>query len=139
MSQSEPSQHSVLSPNDAFAKVFGKEHPSRVRGLGMGVFPTSVFRTNSQRGYSTSSSSVNIASQQEVQNLKSELAHTQGELAETKGQLDETKGELVETKEQVRAIFEYIKVIGGSIPPHIFNQQPANQQVHVQLNVLVWF
>ena len=129
----------MLSLDDAFAKVLGKEHPDCVRGLGIGVCPTSVFRTNSQRSYSTSSSSVNIASQQEVQNLKSELAHTQGELAETKGQLAETKGELAKTKEQMCAIFEYIKVIGGSIPPHKFNQQPTNQQVHVQLNVLVWF
>ena len=100
MSQLDPSQHSILSPEDAFAKVFGTEHPSRVRGLGMGVCPTNVFGNSSQRFHSNSSSGTNLASQEEVQSLRTELAETKG---------------------LVRAILDYIKVMGGSIPPHIFN------------------
>ena len=56
----------MLSPNDAFAKVFGKEHLGHVHGLWMRVFPSSVFETSSQSIHSTSYSIANLTSQEEV-------------------------------------------------------------------------
>ncbi|RYR50481.1 hypothetical protein Ahy_A07g037092 [Arachis hypogaea] len=37
----------VLSQNDSIAQVFGKEKPSRVRGVGFGLTPTQLFGLNS--------------------------------------------------------------------------------------------
>ena len=36
-----------ISPHDALGKVLGSEHSGRVRGLGLGACPTSVFGPNS--------------------------------------------------------------------------------------------
>ena len=37
----------ITSGNDAYIKVFGKEHPGRVRGMGFGVCPTQVLGSSS--------------------------------------------------------------------------------------------
>ena len=60
----------MISPNDAFAKVFRKEHPGHVRGMGIGVCPSNVFRCARQQGGATSVR-VDPKLQIKVQSLKS--------------------------------------------------------------------
>ncbi|XLU30921.1 hypothetical protein S245_066987, partial [Arachis hypogaea] len=42
-------ESTVNSPLDALGVVLGKEHPGRVRGLGMGAVPTVAFKNNTTR------------------------------------------------------------------------------------------
>ncbi|RYR48874.1 hypothetical protein Ahy_A07g034960 [Arachis hypogaea] len=42
-------ESTINSPLDALGLVLGKEHPSRVRGLGMGTVPTVAFKNNTTR------------------------------------------------------------------------------------------
>ncbi|KAL4289270.1 hypothetical protein AHAS_Ahas19G0369400 [Arachis hypogaea] len=42
-------ESTVNSPLDALGVVLGKEHPGRVRGLGMEVVPTVAFKNNTTR------------------------------------------------------------------------------------------
>ena len=70
-----------ISPNDALGKVLGSEHPGRVRGLGLGACPTSVFWPNSLRfsqlGFSSHSSATpSPALKKEVVNLRTQLEST---------------------------------------------------------------
>ncbi|KAL4287278.1 hypothetical protein AHAS_Ahas19G0170200 [Arachis hypogaea] len=48
-SSQQPMESTVNSPLDALGVVFGKEHPGRVRGLGMGIVPTVAFKNNTIR------------------------------------------------------------------------------------------
>nr|XP_033509718.1 uncharacterized protein LOC117274499 [Nicotiana tomentosiformis] len=66
------------SPNDALGVVFGLEHPGHVRGLGLGVVPTMVFKKTSTRvgSFCMSSSSASALPpkwQQEVSDMSSQL------------------------------------------------------------------
>ena len=45
----DPAVNSIISPNDAVAKILGKEHPGRVRSMGLTVTPTSAFGNTSLR------------------------------------------------------------------------------------------
>ncbi|KAJ1378342.1 putative transposase, Ptta/En/Spm, plant [Sesbania bispinosa] len=69
---------SEISPNDAVGVVFGKEHPGRVRGLGLGAVPTIAFKHTTTRisGMNFGLSSANTSSldlQQKVVTMESQL------------------------------------------------------------------
>ena len=73
-SQSEP----TVSMNDSYAKVFGKEHSGRVRGVGFGPSPLAIFGLPThQRGSMSLGSSRGGLSQSQmderVQHLESNL------------------------------------------------------------------
>ncbi|KAJ1381946.1 hypothetical protein SESBI_44680 [Sesbania bispinosa] len=81
-----------VSPNDSLGQVFGKEHPGRVRGMGIGVCPTQVFGYSHQRFYGTippssiGSGSSNSGLKSEVEQLRSKVesdAHLIKEMAST--------------------------------------------------------
>ncbi|XP_070028365.1 uncharacterized protein [Nicotiana sylvestris] len=66
------------SPNDALGIVFGREHPVRVRGLGLGVVPTVAFKQTSMRYHrsyvgSSSTTAPTLEWQQEMIDVKSKL------------------------------------------------------------------
>ena len=89
------SQLSQISPNDAFGQVFEQELSSLIRGLEMGVYPMSMFRSSSQRFggiHFSSSSNTNIVNQEEFEKLKSKLNQTEGKLYH-----NEEEEELVKT------------------------------------------
>ena len=61
----------------AFIKVFGKEHPGYVRGLGLGVTPSQITGCSSRSTASTSSSDANAKitrMQIEIDALKAQVA-----------------------------------------------------------------
>lgn len=65
-----------MSQDDAFAKVCGKEHSGRVRGLGFGPSPSNVFGRSSSffaAMTSTSTNSIEPQMQQKVQSLELQL------------------------------------------------------------------
>ena len=65
-----------MSQDDALAKVCGKEHSGRVRGLGFGPSPSNVFGRSSTffaAMTSTSTSSIKPQVQQKFQSLESQL------------------------------------------------------------------
>ena len=131
-SQVDQSLLSQISPDDAFGRVFGQEHPGRVRGLGMGVCPTSVFGISSQRFggiHSSSSSSTHHVNQDEFERLKSKLDQNEDKLHRTEDKLHRAEEELAETRAQVHAIMDFIKSMGGCLPANLFTQPPTNQQV----------
>ena len=146
LSQEDSSQHSVLSPDDAFGKVFGKEHPGRVRGLGIGACPTSVFGTSSQRFggiHFSSTSSTHPASREEVDTLKSKLSQakdklktTEDKLQKNEDKLQKNEEELAQTKEQMRTIMEILKEMGARLPPSVANKTTTVEQVHFNSNLL---
>lgn len=47
----------MSSEDDIYTKVFGKEHPGRVRGMGLGVCPSQLFGPTCHHGSSRTSSS----------------------------------------------------------------------------------
>nr|GLL40379.1 uncharacterized protein LOC109153536 [Ipomoea trifida] len=73
MDQDSSSQSQSISQDDPLGKVFGKEHPGRVRGLGFGPCPSKVFNN-------TSSSSNDNQMKEYVANLEKELAATKAQL-----------------------------------------------------------
>ncbi|PIN12232.1 hypothetical protein CDL12_15160 [Handroanthus impetiginosus] len=52
----DPDGNSIISPNDAVGKILGKEHPGRVRCMGIGATPTSCFGHASRQYHFQSSS-----------------------------------------------------------------------------------
>ncbi|KAL2337251.1 hypothetical protein Fmac_011697 [Flemingia macrophylla] len=72
-----PENISEISPNDAIGVIFGKEHPGRVRGLGLGACPTIAFKNSTTRlgGINVDSSSANTSNMEEkMVNMATELA-----------------------------------------------------------------
>ena len=59
--------------DDAFVKLFGKEHPGRVRGMGFGVCPSQVFKSTSSHGGGTSSSCSHGSETAKIQQMEVEL------------------------------------------------------------------
>ncbi|KAK6147875.1 hypothetical protein DH2020_018787 [Rehmannia glutinosa] len=49
MGQNSYSRSQLVSHDDALGKVFGKEHPGRVRGMGFGPSPSNVFKSSTSR------------------------------------------------------------------------------------------
>ncbi|XP_020966143.1 uncharacterized protein LOC107609263 [Arachis ipaensis] len=81
-SSQQPMESTVNSPLDALGVVFGKEHPGRVRGLGMGAVPTIAFKNNTTR-----ISQMNVGSSNDVGTSSTCGSNVQEELATVKAQL----------------------------------------------------
>nr|XP_027186066.1 uncharacterized protein LOC113784099 [Cicer arietinum] len=101
-------------PDDVIGKVYGAEHSGRVRGLGVGVCPTSVFKT---RKYFTQFESVGSSSQKNVEELQKEV-HT---LKEKLNGYEETKEQLSQTQDQLKVLLNFMqRKFGDELPT--FNQ-----------------
>ncbi|XP_020211795.1 uncharacterized protein LOC109796538 [Cajanus cajan] len=63
------------SKNEAFLKVFGKEHPGYVRGMGLGVTPTQIIGScsSSMRSGSPSDAATIARLQAEIEMLKTRV------------------------------------------------------------------
>ena len=61
------------SENEAYAKIFGKEHAGYVRGMGFGVCPSQVFKSTSNHGGGTSSSCSHGSETAKIQQMEVEL------------------------------------------------------------------
>nr|XP_027193551.1 uncharacterized protein LOC113788226 [Cicer arietinum] len=100
--------------DDVIGKVYGAEHSGRVRGLGVGVCPTSVFKT---RKYFTQFESVGSSSQKNVEELQKEV-HT---LKEKLNGYEETKEQLSQTQDQLKVLLNFMqRKFGDELPT--FNQ-----------------
>nr|XP_027186670.1 uncharacterized protein LOC113784619 [Cicer arietinum] len=101
-------------PDDVIGKVYGAEHSGRVRALGVGVCPTSVFKT---RKYFTQFESVGSSSQKNVEELQKEV-HT---LKEKLNGYEETKEQLSQTQDQLKVLLNFMqRKFGDELPT--FNQ-----------------
>ena len=65
------------SENEAFIKVFGKEHPGHVRGMGLGVTPSQIFGCSSRSTTSTSD-----ADSRKIEQMQSEIDSLKVRVAE---------------------------------------------------------
>ncbi|KAL4344632.1 hypothetical protein AHAS_Ahas11G0197800 [Arachis hypogaea] len=106
-SSQQPMESTVNSPLDALGVVFGKEHPGRVRGLGMGAVPTIAFKNNTTR-----ISQMNVGSSNDVGTSSTCGSNVQEELATVKAQL--------------QALVSYIaSKEGGKIPIQLAGMFPT--------------
>ena len=87
--QEEPSSTSgvLWSKDNAYARVFGPEHPGRVRGVGFGITPSGRSVTNASQFTSTPSSSTRTTRRfLELENnnsiIREQLAQVQDQLAQ---------------------------------------------------------
>ncbi|XP_015947352.3 uncharacterized protein LOC107472340 [Arachis duranensis] len=108
-SSQQPMELTVNSPLDALGVVFGKEHPGRVRGLGMGAVPTIAFKNNTTR-----ISQMNLDSSNDVGTSSTCGLNVQEELDTVKAQL--------------QALVSYIaSKEGGRIPIQLAGMFPTQQ------------
>ncbi|XP_025622948.1 uncharacterized protein [Arachis hypogaea] len=108
-SSQQPMELTVNSPLDALGVVFGKEHPGRVRGLGMGAVPTIAFKNNTTR-----ISQMNLGSSNDVGTSSTCGPNVQEELDSVKAQL--------------QALVSYIaSKEGGKIPIQLAGMFPTQQ------------
>ncbi|XP_052113777.1 uncharacterized protein LOC107474399 [Arachis duranensis] len=75
-------ESTVNSPLDALGVVLGKEHPGRVRGLGMGAVPTVAFKNNTTR-----ISQMNLGSSNDASTSSTCGSNVQKEMDTVKAQL----------------------------------------------------
>nr|XP_025692155.1 uncharacterized protein LOC112794291 isoform X2 [Arachis hypogaea] len=102
-------ESTVNSPLDALGVVLGKEHPSRVRGLGMGAVPTVAFKNNTTR-----ISQMNLGSSNDASTSSTCGSNVQKELDTVKAQL--------------QALVSYIAFKeGGKIPVELAGMFPTQQ------------
>ncbi|XP_016206495.1 uncharacterized protein LOC107646864 [Arachis ipaensis] len=111
-SSQQPMELTVNSPLNTLGVVFGKEHPGRVRGLGMRAVPTIAFKNNTTR-----ISQMNLGSSNDVGTSSTCGPNVQEELDTVKAQL--------------QALVSYIaSKEGGKIPIQlagIFSTQQVSQ------------
>ncbi|PIN08925.1 hypothetical protein CDL12_18494 [Handroanthus impetiginosus] len=105
-------QKQISSENDAFTKVFGKEHPGRVRSMGYCVCPSQYLGSSSNSKESRSSQS-----NAEIEELKSQLQANNAEMKVLKAQMD-----------------FFMEHFGAQMPPSNLNN---NQVADVSSPVLV--
>ncbi|MED6168830.1 hypothetical protein PIB30_015206 [Stylosanthes scabra] len=104
----------IISPLDALGVVFGKEHPGRVRGLGMGVLPTVAFKNTTTR-----ISQINLGSSNDIGTSSTCGSTVQEELNTVKAQL--------------QALASYIaSKEGGKLPEHLAAMFPIEQATQVK-------
>ncbi|RYR41429.1 hypothetical protein Ahy_A08g037817 [Arachis hypogaea] len=111
----------VNSPFNALGVVFGKKHPGRVRGLGMGVIPTVAFKNNTTR-----ISQMNLGSSNDADTSSTCGPNVQEELDTVKAQL--------------QALVSYIaSKEGGKIPMELAGMFPTQQisQIQIQFMFLI--
>ncbi|XP_072083819.1 uncharacterized protein [Arachis hypogaea] len=107
-SSQQPMESTVNSPLDALGVVFGKEHPGRVRGLGMGAVPTIAFKNNTTR-----ISQINLGSSND---------------ADTSSTCGPNVQELDTVKAQLQVLVSYIaSKKGGKIPIQLVRMFPTQQ------------
>ncbi|KAL4349653.1 hypothetical protein AHAS_Ahas10G0063500 [Arachis hypogaea] len=114
-------ESTVNSPLDALGVVLGKEHPGRVRGLGMGAVPTVAFKNNTTR-----ISQMNLGSSNDASTSSTCGSNVQKELDTVKAQL--------------QALVSYIAFKeGGKIPVELARMFPTQQisQVQIQFMFLI--
>nr|XP_025652079.1 uncharacterized protein LOC112748086 [Arachis hypogaea] len=116
-----------FSQNDSLAQVLGKEHPGRVRGLGIGTCPSRCFRNIPEQ----SDYGVHIKEyQMEIVKLKAEVAELKAEAAELKAAAveEKTKRQRMETEEaegkaKIQTMGDLLTYViqqqGGNLPPEI--------------------
>ncbi|XP_016191837.1 uncharacterized protein LOC107632684 [Arachis ipaensis] len=108
-SSQQPMELTVNSPLDALGVVFGKEHPGRVRGLGMGAVPIIAFKNNTTR-----ISQMNLGSSNDAGTSSTCGPNVQEELDTVKAQL--------------QALVSYIaSKEGGKIPIQLAGMFPTQQ------------
>ena len=74
--------------DDAFAKLFGKEHPGRVRGMGFGVCPSQVFKSSSGHYGGTSSSCDHGPETAKIQQMEVELKENKATISLLQAQVN---------------------------------------------------
>ncbi|XP_057740694.1 uncharacterized protein LOC130957872 [Arachis stenosperma] len=117
-----------FSQNDSLAQVLGKEHPGRVRGLGIGTCPSQCFRNIPEQ----SDYGVQIEEyQMEIVKLKTEAAELKAEAAELRAAAAaaaEAKRQRMETeaaegKAKIQTMGDLLTYViqqqGGNLPPEI--------------------
>ncbi|KAL4315872.1 hypothetical protein AHAS_Ahas15G0228500 [Arachis hypogaea] len=123
-----------FSQNDFLAQVLGKEHPGRVRGLGIGTCPSRCFRNIPEQ----SDYGVQIKEyQMEIVKLKAEAAELkaaaaekkakrqrmEAEAAEEKAKRERMEAEAAEEKAKMQTMKNLLRYIiqqqGGNLPPKI--------------------
>ncbi|KAL4287237.1 hypothetical protein AHAS_Ahas19G0166100 [Arachis hypogaea] len=111
----------VNSPLDALGVVFGKEHPGRVRGLGMGDVPTIAFKNITTRISQMNLGSLNDAGTSSTFGLN-------------------VQEELDTVKAQLQALVSYIaSKEGGKIPIQLAGMFPTQQISQVQIQLSSFF
>ncbi|KAF7832226.1 uncharacterized protein G2W53_014559 [Senna tora] len=123
---SQDQEHAALSgvpskiyaePNDALGKVFGPEHPGRVRGLGVGVCPSKVFGLQGQvvGSVRTSNSSDNNQTHVRIEDLVKQVNNLQDNLVG----YQETKLELSQTQAKLTTLHKFLQDKFGSDVPNL--------------------
>ena len=65
--------NNLVSEDEAYTRVFEKEHPRRVRSMGLGVCPTQIFGPAYHYRGSTSSSSIGTTTNAKIIQLMVQL------------------------------------------------------------------
>ena len=101
----------MSSEDDAYATVFGMEHPGRVRTFGYGVCPSQISGSSSRSAGSSSNHQYRQSEyEEEMATMKSALANQQSEIKSLKN-----------------AMAYLMQQMGGSLPPNI----PDINQVNI--------
>ncbi|RYR08169.1 hypothetical protein Ahy_B05g075734 [Arachis hypogaea] len=109
-----------FSQNDSLAQVLGKEHPGRVRGLGIGTCPSRCFRNISEQ----SDYGVQIEEyQMEIMKLKAKAAELKAAAAEEKAKRQRMETEAAEGNAKIQTMRNLLTYViqqqGGNLPPEI--------------------
>ncbi|RYQ85604.1 hypothetical protein Ahy_B10g105169 [Arachis hypogaea] len=109
-----------FSQNDSLAQVLGKEHPGRVRGLGIGTCPSRYFRNIPEK----SDYGVQIKEyQMEIVKLKAEAAELKAAAAEKKAKRQRMETEAAEGKAKIQTMGNLLTYViqkqGGNLPLEI--------------------
>ena len=126
----------TVSMEDSFAKVFGKEHSGRVRGIGFGPTPSSVFGLPTpQLGVSLESSRGGLSQSQmgqRVQHLESDLQseRLKRHLVETElqNELQKERDKRMAMEGAIAAAFEQYF---GKVPEAIANLMSTSSKVNM--------
>ncbi|KAF7831787.1 uncharacterized protein G2W53_014120 [Senna tora] len=123
---SQDQEHAALSgvpskiyaqPNDALGKVFGPEHPGRVRGLGVGACPSKDFGLQGHvvGSVRTSTSSDNNQTDVRIEDLVKQVNSLQDNLVG----YQETKLELSQTQAKLTTLHKFLQDKFGSDVPNL--------------------
>ncbi|KAF7842514.1 uncharacterized protein G2W53_004812 [Senna tora] len=124
---SQDQEHAALSgvpskiyaePNDALGKMFGLEHPRRVRGLGVGACPSKVFGLQGQVVGSvrtSNSSDNNNQTHVRIEDLVKQVNSLQDNLVG----YQETKLELSQTQAKLTTLHKFLQDKFGSDVPNL--------------------
>ncbi|XP_015953320.2 uncharacterized protein LOC107477763 [Arachis duranensis] len=109
-----------FSQNDSLAQVLGKEHPGRVRGLGIGTCPSRCFRNIPEQ----SDYGVQIEEyQMEIVKLKAEAAELRAAAAAAEAKRQRMETEAAEGKAKIQTMGDLLTYViqqqGGNLPPEI--------------------